>query len=310
MVFAVMFLVVLSIAAVMLMASAERVFRSAFIRQRGDSDYLDGLPEDQAGRMRYGRAWLNDPRRELESVSIMSHDGIELHGHILHNGQGRKFVVLAHCYHSFSLRDFGCAAKFYYRLGYSVLLTDLRAHGRSGGRVICFGLNERRDMVRWVEMLESRFGGDIAVFLHGLSLGATTVTMAARSGLPACVRGIIADCGFTSPDAIVRHLMIRNYRLRFRPMIWALNALFWLRTRMGLWDYSTTRAMAGNEIAMLFIHGGGDDFVPTRMSEESYAACTSDKELFIVPGAGHAVSYLADARGYVDRVSRFIDSHI
>lgn len=304
-----MALIVLGIATTILFAAANSIFRRAFLRTDRAADYLDNLPPEYAGRMRYGREWLADPRRNLEPVTIQSHDELTLSANILHNADDKRFIALVHCYHSTSMRDFGSAAKYYYRMGYSLLLIDLRAHGASGGKVITFGLNERKDIARWVRMLSERFGPDIRVFLNGLSLGAATVTMAAGSGLPPCVKGIIADCGFTSPIAIVRHIMRRDYHLRFPPMIWALNAIFYLRTGMGLWDYSTTVAMKENRIPMLFIHGGADDFVPTSMSIESCEACAGPKELYIVPGAAHAVSYLRDARGYMDRVSRFLSRY-
>ncbi len=299
-------LMTLLIAMAVFVAVADSVFRRAFLRSDAGEDYLNGLPADQAGRMRYGRQWLGDPRRMLEPVAIRAHDGVPLSAKILHSDDDQKFIVLVHCYHSSSMRDFGSVAKYYHRMGYSLLLTDMRAHGESGGRVITFGLNERRDAVAWVRMLVDRFGPDLTVFLDGLSMGATTVTMAAGSGLPPCVKGIIADCGFTSPVGIVRHIMHRDFRVYFPPLVWALNAIFRLHTGMWLSDYSTVAAMRENRIPMLFIHGGADDFVPTSMTIESCEACAGPKELFIVPGAGHAASYLQDAHGYMDRVGGFL----
>lgn len=40
-----------------------------------------------------------------------------------------------------------------------------------------------------------------------------------------------------------------------------------------------------------FIHGSADDFVPCSMSRENYDACASEKELLVIPGATHAMSY-------------------
>lgn len=55
--------------------------------------------------------------------------------------------------------------------------------------------------------------------------------------------------------------------------------------------YSSVCAMKENRIPVLFIHGDDDTFVPVTMTYENYKACTAPKELLIVPGADHAMSY-------------------
>ena len=55
-----------------------------------------------------------------------------------------------------------------------------------------------------IDTLMPRAGqGPAPVYLAGVSMGATSVLMATALPLPANVRGVIADCGFTSPRAIM-----------------------------------------------------------------------------------------------------------
>ena len=61
---------------------------------------------------------------------------------------------------------------------------------------------------------------------------------------------------------------------------------------------------------MLFIHGTKDDFVPTYMVHELYDACSTDKDLLLVEGAGHAESYPTDSAAYEAKVKSFIDKYI
>ncbi|MDL2206628.1 alpha/beta hydrolase [Eubacteriales bacterium OttesenSCG-928-N13] len=293
---------------------AIRIFFMAFFRRTPPYNPLyeplsESIPKPYYGRFKLAHDWLLSENRHLRVMHIQSHDGLRLMGYLLPGRDQKKFVILIHGYHSSSLHDFGCAVKFYHRLGYSVLCTDMRAHGASEGRLICFGLKERYDAKAWAQELLRAYGDDISIFLHGLSMGATTVMMASALDLPANVKGIIADCGFTSPRDIVMYLMQRNYSVHFPPLIWALSLVFRVTSGYWLGSDSTLNAMKKCPLPMLFVHGGADDFVPTYMSEQNYQTCTAEKQLFIVDGAPHAISYLVDTRGYADRVTPFLQTH-
>lgn len=45
--------------------------------------------------------------------------------------------------------------------------------------------------------------------------------------------------------------------------------------------------------------------VPVEMTYENYKACASEKRLFVVPGAEHALSYCVDQAGYEQNVREF-----
>ncbi|MFR2965077.1 MAG: hypothetical protein ACLTK0_00965 [Anaerovoracaceae bacterium] len=72
------------------------------------------------------------------------------------------------------------------------------------GRNHNFWNKERRDCLSWVEYAIGRFGKDVKITLAGVSMGAATVLMAISLGLPENVKAIIADCGYSSPKAIIR----------------------------------------------------------------------------------------------------------
>lgn len=59
------------------------------------------------------------------------------------------------------------------------------------------------------------------MYLDGISMGAATVLMASELDLPASVRGIIADCGYTSPRDILRKV-IRQLHLPVGPVYFLL----------------------------------------------------------------------------------------
>ena len=191
--------------------------------------------------------------------------------------------------------------------GYNVLLVDQRAHGRSEGKCLSFGVLERRDCLSWVNFVVSRAGEGAKIVLYGMSMGAATVLMAAGLKLPENVVGIVADCGYTAPEAIIK-TVIRKYHLPVFPIYPLIRLGGRLFGGFDLEEASAARAMDECDIPVLFIHGGDDRFVPCDMGRENYAHCRSaGKELLSVPGAGHGMSYMVDKTAYLTAVSTFLN---
>ncbi len=262
------------------------------------SPYLD--------EMKLGEEWIS--AQEMEEISISSHDGLKLVGHLL-NAHTRRTLILFHGYRSRAYRDFSCVAEYYRSLGFNLLFVDQRAHGKSEGEHITFGVKERFDCVRWAEYIDRRIGGDI--FLDGISMGAGTVLMASGERLPGSVRGIIADCGFTSPAEIMEKVMTVDMKMPKQPLFWLVAWVIRLRAGFSVDEYSTIEALKGNRLPVLFLHGKADKFVPCEMTLRAYEACCAEKEIILVENAGHGVSYLLEPerckavlKEFVNRYSR------
>ena len=152
-------------------------------------------------------------------------------------------------------------------------------------------------------------GEDIPIYLAGVSMGATTVLMAAGLDLPRNVHGIMADCGFTSPHAIWKHIAHNNLHIGFGIRGAMANAMCKQRIAMGTEDYSTVDALESSDIPVLFVHGANDHFVPVEMTYENYSACTAPKQLLIVPGADHGMSYFVEPEKYEAVAEQFWKDH-
>lgn len=250
-----------------------------------------------------GRRWLEG--MPYINVYIKSFDGLRLYGALLEN-YSDKIVICVHGFTGSGKKDFASLAQAYYKNGYNVLLVDNRAHGESEGKYVGFGVLDRLDLRNWVKYVINRFGSNVQVFLHGISMGAATVLMAS-SIMPKNVRGIIADCGFTSVYEIFEYVLKRDYHLPKFPIIYLTNIMSKIRAGYGYKDVNTTAEIARSDIPILFIHGENDEFVPLWMTMKNYSHCKAYKELFIVRESEHAESHYIDKKGYERRILTFIE---
>ena len=137
-----------------------------------------------------------------EPISITSYDGLPLYGKCYLASPEAPWLIMFHGYRSGAERDFSGGLPFGIESGFNVLLVDQRAHGKSGGRCLTFGIKERHDCLSWIEYVRSRTEDTAKIVLYGMSMGAATVLMSTALKLPQNVVGIVADCGYTSPSAI------------------------------------------------------------------------------------------------------------
>ena len=241
-----------------------------------------------------------------ETVRITAHDGETLVGHFFPCPEQKRLIIAFHGWRSTWFRDFVLCDRFFRESGCSILYAEQRGQNSSGGSHMGFGLIERFDCADWVRWGTAHSGEGLPIYLAGISMGATTVLMAAGTPLPSAVHGIIADCGFTSPHAIFRHIAHNNLHLFYGLRSQIADLLCRRKLSLGTSAYSTVEALRHNsQIPVLFIHGSDDRFVPVWMTYENYRACAAPKELLIVPGADHGISFFVEPERYQAAVRDF-----
>ncbi len=269
--------------------------------------YADGGGENAM------RAFIDQKRKWLltmpvEEVSIRSKDGLLLKG-IFWPAEKKtgKTILCIHGYHNEGVREFGVYAGFYHEKGYNLLIPDDRAHGKSEGSLISFGYYEKYDCLCWCEYASQRVGAGCEVLLHGISMGAATVLLTSGEALPSFVKGIIADCGYTSASDEFTHELKHVFHLPVFPILYLASGICRIRQGFTFSACAPVNAVKKADTPILFIHGDQDTFVPTWMAQKLYDCCASKKELLIVKGAKHAKSYLVNAKLWESTVSRFLE---
>ena len=246
---------------------------------------------------------LND--RTCEFVTVTSHDNLVLSGRYYHVKDGAPLDIGFHGYRSSPLTDFSGGGELSFQMGHNLLLVDQRAHGKSQGRTIAFGIQERKDLLKWVNYAVDRFGKDVQIVLYGISMGGSTVLMASELALPKNVRGIIADCPYSSPMEIMLHV---GKKMPFpngliRPFV-KLGAKIY--GGFDVEEADAAEAVKQAKVPILILHGEADSFVPPEMSD----IASGNPEMvsrFTFPNANHGLSYLEDTPRYEKIVTDFMN---
>lgn len=219
----------------------------------------------------------------------------------------KKVAICFHGYTSKGMSDYIGLSDYYLKRGYAMLLPDARAHGESEGEYIGFGCLDRKDALVWIKWVIQEIGEDVEIVLHGTSMGGATVLMTSGLELPAQVKGIVSDCGFTSPKEVFTHVLNSMYHLPAFPVIQGADLMNRKLAGYGMDECNAKREVARAKVPILFIHGSNDTFVPARMCDEIYDCCASPKKKLIVDGAAHAESYYKDTEKYEQALNAFFE---
>lgn len=303
--------VVIGMIALVVLLGAYYAYRVAFYSPRDHEENIYDLPmgEQYDGKRevlhRCVRALSEVP---FEEVRITSFDGKTLFGRYYHHMDGAPVQIMFHGYRGSAIRDFCGGAVLARKLGHNALIVDQRAHGRSQGTTITFGVLERYDCQSWARYVQKRFG-DVPIVLSGVSMGAATVLMATELDLPKTVCAVLADCPFSSPKEIIAKVA-GEMGLPGKPaaVCCGLGALLYGRFRLG--GSSAVSAVKNTKLPILLIHGQEDRFVPCDMSRRISKACGGDCELYTFPNAAHGFSYMTDPQHYETLTVSFLNRHV
>ena len=273
-------------------------FETAVNDPKADRDYTPDLE-----MLHTAQAYLKD--RSPESIELLSRDGLRLKGVYYHAEQPKGVtIIMMHGYNHTGIGQFGYYCMFYLKNGCDVLLTDQRACGKSEGKYITFGVRESEDCADWCYRINEEYKPE-SIILHGISLGGATVMMALSEQLPQNVKGVIEDCGFTSPYDEFTHNL---HDMKVPPFLAlpATNLYCKMKAGFGFRQKCAVEVIKQNKLPLLVIHGDTDTFVPTWMGKKIYEAATCDKELVLAKGAEHARAFRDDTETCQSAAARLI----
>ena len=303
-------LLVIAVILVLTLSVSYVCFRRVFLshKRKTDTDEID-LPTGEVYQAYRGQleAWIKQVRGMPHiDVSITSFDGLKLCGKYYEYEKGAPIELMLHGYKGNLERDMSGGVIRAAALGRSALIINHRASGNSEGKVITFGVKESRDCLAWIDFIINNIDKDAKIILTGISMGAATVMSLSDRELPKNVVGILADCGYTTTEAIIKKV-VEDMKLPsgvLMPFI-KLGARIFGRFKVD--EVSPLSALKNSKYPVIFLHGDSDDYVPFQMSVENYEACVSEKKLVIIEGAGHGLAFPCNPEKYYAELKEFFD---
>lgn len=242
-----------------------------------------------------------------EKLSVTTTDGYRLVAvSFSPETESSRWVLLLHGYTGWKEELYPIACQ-YAKRGYHVLVPDMRCSGESEGDFIGMGWTDRLDNQLWLsEILFRDENAQIAI--HGQSMGAACALMMAGEELPSQVCAIVSDCAYTDAYQMFAKQMADWFSLPSFPILDSMNLMLQLRGGYDLKEASAVSAVKNTDLPILIIHGEADDMVPVSMAYELYDAAAGEKELLIIPGAGHAQAMDKNPQLYYDTVFDFLEN--
>ena len=245
---------------------------------------------------------MTDP--VVTAATLVTEDGVPIDAIHL-PGTGDLAIVVAHGFTLSWQRPhvWRIANRFNQMAG--VITFDFRGHGRSGG-LSTLGDREISDLdvvVRWARELGYR-----RVAAAGFSMGASIVLR--QAGLAGGLDAVVSVSGpgrwyYRGTEPMRRvHFAVEHRLGRYVTRRW-------LKTRVspdGWKPVPVPPAEAAaliSPVPLLIVHGDRDRYFPPEHARQLYRAAGEPKELWLVPGMGHAES--ACGQDLLDRIARWID---
>ena len=256
---------------------------------------------------------LNDAQKWLEEKSnysdkyIESYDKLQLHSYVV-TQNSNKWAIVVHGYGG-SGKLMSDKSKYFYDMGYNVLIPDLRGHGKSEGDYIGMGWKDRLDIISWINFIIKE-NPNAEIVLHGTSMGAATVLMTSGENLPSNVKAIVADCAYTSAWDEFSYQLETYLKVPSSYILNVTNMVTKLKAGYSLKEASALESVKKATVPILFIHGDKDKFVPYSMMDKLYDATNSPKEKLTIEGGEHANSDLVSPFLYWLTVEDFLNQYV
>lgn len=259
--------------------------------------------EEQVAMWDEGCRWGEANRERCTEVHIRN-DGLNLYGEFYRFDRKKCVIILPGRCECLKYSYF--FARPYAELGYSVLVADQRAHGKSEGKYNTVGERESDDLKAWAAYLRAEWGVE-QIVLHCLCVGSAGALIALTDEVkPLQADALITEgCYVSFRESFKRH-MIANKRPLFPVLDMVMHHL---KRHTGM-DYRRTapiRLVKRLDTPVLFLFGRQDVFSVPARSQQLFDSCRSAKKRLVWFDKGpHSHLRINNEQAYDQAIQAFL----
>lgn len=248
---------------------------------------------------------------DWDRVAVSSTDGTKLQGtYIEAPRKSHKTVIILHGLYqnrTMSVPYIG----IYRRLGYNVLLPDVRGHGESEGSTTDWGVHAVDDLDSWVQLLRQQ-DPNVEIGFHGVSLGAAMSLIYAGAPQGHEAKFYVADSSYgdvleLGQAKLLNYTGDQRLLLGMRLINPFFQAAMFYHTHKLLSDVDPAIQVGRMTSPVLFLHGTSDELIPMEVGENLVnRSASQNKKLVLFQGSAHAVALATNPRDYRRTVRKFV----
>lgn len=244
-----------------------------------------------------------------QKISLQSADNQTMTGTFINNNSDKTVILIHGLYQNRSMSII--YTDTYARLGFNVLLIDLRSHGESGG-IITWGQTEIKDIDLWCDYLRHS-QNQKSIGIHGVSLGGAFALL--HSGLSAHSADFyVEDSSYSDLKSLYYNHLHNMIQLptnsKMLDVLWAYSqiCMYW-HTRATLNDLSPRQAVEKATSPILFLHGDADTLIPPAALYDLYNNCQAPKQIHIFKNSIHAQEIVDYPEEYNQTIRNFLQEN-
>jgi pimeloyl-ACP methyl ester carboxylesterase len=244
----------------------------------------------------------------LEEIKLSTSDGLEISGWFIASQKTDKVLILVHGLNS--SRTFEFADKFsefgsaMHREGFSILMIDLRGHGKSSDSRLTFGIKERKDIIAAVDWLKQNGFKSQKIGVLGVSMGSASVIGAAADDPD--IAAVVTDSGYAEVYPIIQKHWKSASGL---PEIFLPSTMMFGQLFTGVAPTSSKPVQEIGRISprpVLIIHSAIDPYIPVENAYKLKAAYPQ-AEYWETNAKEHPESYNTNPEVYIAKVTDFFN---
>lgn len=224
-----------------------------------------------------------------QNISLLTSDNFNIDTYEVESTNPKGYIIILSGIYSPSVTTYYGYAKMFKDLGYSSILVEMRAHGKSDGNKIMLGYTEENDVNAAVDYIDSKYK-DIPIIVFGTSMGGTVAINSAANNNR--INGVISQSAFSSWEENMKDLFESFGLPRFIASIQIPFTKLLLGFKYGFKNIKNTPSHNINKIDsnyIMLLHSEDDSQVKYQNFERLFNIMNRDVESYIVSGDKHFI---------------------